>query len=58
MGREAAYTGATVTWDEMTQSSLDLMPEKVALGPMDLSQAVPVPGKDPDFKKLEQKKRY
>ena len=58
MGREAAYTGATVTWDEMTQSNLNLMPEKVAFGPMDLSQAVPIPGKEPDFERLKKKSRY
>ena len=46
MGREAAYTGQTVTWDEMTQSPQDFMPEKLELGPLDLaSMTVPVPGK-------------
>ena len=28
MGREAAYTGATVTWDEISASAQDYMPEK------------------------------
>ncbi len=46
MGREAAYTGQTVTWDEMTQSPQDFLPEKLELGPLDLaSMTVPVPGK-------------
>lgn len=36
MGRESAYTGSTTTWDDMTQSSLDYMPEKLELGPLPL----------------------
>ncbi|MGP1476799.1 MAG: Gfo/Idh/MocA family protein [Phocaeicola sp.] len=45
MGREAAYTGKTVTWDDITASELDYMPEKLELGPMDMSKyTVPVPG--------------
>ena len=40
MGREAAYTGATVTWDEMSASNLDYMPEKLELGKMDMSDYV------------------
>lgn len=45
MGREAAYTGATVTWDEMSASPLDYLPEKLELGSMDMSKnTVPVPG--------------
>ena len=47
MGREAAYTGATVTWDEMSASNLDYMPEKLELGKMDMSQyVVMVTGKE------------
>ena len=38
MGRESAYTGKTITWDEISQSDLNLMPEKLELGPMDMSQ--------------------
>ena len=46
MGREAAYTGATVSWDEISQSELDYMPEKVEMGKCDMSKyTVPVPGK-------------
>ena len=37
MGRESAYTGKTITWDEISQSDLNLMPEKLELGPMDMS---------------------
>jgi len=45
MGREAAYTGKTITWDEISASELDYMPEKLELGPMDMSKCtVPVPG--------------
>ncbi len=45
MGREAAYTGKTVTWDEISASDLDYLPEKLELGEMDMSKCVvPVPG--------------
>lgn len=45
MGREAAYTGKTTTWDEMTQSEQNFLPEKLELGALDLaSMTVPVPG--------------
>ena len=45
MGREAAYTGKAVTWDEMSQSELNYMPEKLEVGPMDMSKyTVQVPG--------------
>ena len=46
MGRTVAYTGDTVTWDAMSQSELDYLPEKLELGPMDMSDyTVQVPGK-------------
>ena len=46
MGRTAAYTGDTVTWDAMSQSELDYLPEKLEPGPMDMSDyTVQVPGK-------------
>ena len=46
MGRESAYTGQKITWDEITKSELDLMPKKLELGPMDMSKyVVRVPGK-------------
>ena len=45
MGRESAYTGRTITWDEMSKSDLDLMPAKLELGDMDMeSYKVAVPG--------------
>ena len=46
MGREAAYSGKTVEWDEISAAELDYMPEKLELGHMDMSKdTVPVPGK-------------
>ncbi|MDL2245335.1 Gfo/Idh/MocA family oxidoreductase [Parabacteroides sp. OttesenSCG-928-J18] len=46
MGRESAYTGKETTWDEMTASPLDYMPEDLNLGKMDMSTfTVPVAGK-------------
>lgn len=45
MGREAAYSGKTVEWDALSASDLDYMPEKLELGPMDMSKhVVQVPG--------------
>ena len=43
LGREAAYTGQQVTWDEMTNSDLSLVPEAVAFGPAEM-RPVPLPG--------------
>jgi len=45
MGREAAYTGRAVTWDEMMKSSLRLGPTEYALGPAPIEVKIPVPGK-------------
>ena len=44
MGREAAYTGKAVTWDDMMKSELDLTPEKYEFGPLPV-RPLPVPGK-------------
>jgi len=45
MGRESAYTGAEITWDNMVASSLDYMPSDLNEGNMDMSSfTVPVPG--------------
>ena len=45
MGRESAYSGKTVTWDEISQADMDLLPEKLEIGPMDMSKyTVKVPG--------------
>ena len=46
MGRISAYTGAEVTWDEVMASDMNLIPDKLELRDVDLTQyAVPVPGK-------------
>jgi len=44
MGRESAYTGKLVTWQEMLNSKLDLSPEKVQFGPAP-KRPVPIPGR-------------
>lgn len=45
MGREAAYTGKLMKWDEFSASSLNLLPSELALGPMDMSNySVKKPG--------------
>jgi len=44
MGREAAYTGKAISWDEILNSNLSLMPEKLELGPLPV-RPIPVPGK-------------
>ena len=44
MGREAAYTGQTIKWNEFMKSDLSLMPEKLELGPLP-EPKVPRPGK-------------
>ncbi len=45
MGREAAYTGSTVEWDQMSAADQDWVPEKPELANVDMSAyTVPVPG--------------
>ncbi|HWV56178.1 MAG TPA: Gfo/Idh/MocA family oxidoreductase [Longimicrobiales bacterium] len=43
MGREAAYTGAEVTWDQMLAADQDLMPPEIRFGPLEVPP-VAVPG--------------
>ncbi|MGQ9524570.1 MAG: Gfo/Idh/MocA family protein [Armatimonadota bacterium] len=43
MGRISAYTGQVVTWDQMMQSNLSLVPEEVKFGPMPVPP-VAIPG--------------
>lgn len=43
LGREAAYTGKAITWEEIAKSELDLSPEKYAFGPNTV-RPVPKPG--------------
>ncbi|MDR3094828.1 MAG: Gfo/Idh/MocA family oxidoreductase [Bacteroidales bacterium] len=46
MGRQSAYTGQEVTWDEVWGSDQDLMLENLSLKDVDLSKfPIPVPGK-------------
>ena len=44
MGRESAYTGKRITWDDIMNSDLKLGPEKIEMGPVDQKFNVPVPG--------------
>lgn len=44
MGREAAYTGNVVTWEDIYNSSLDLSPPKYEFGPNPV-RLVPIPGR-------------
>ncbi len=44
MGRISAYTGKTVTWEEMMNSDLKLGPKVFVFGPVDIPKNVPIPG--------------
>ena len=47
MGRDSAYTGKAITWEEAMNSTERLGPSTYALGPMTaLKPAAPVPGRD------------
>jgi predicted dehydrogenase len=43
LGREAAYTGKKITWEEIASSDLDLSPPSYAFGPIEIPP-VPLPG--------------
>jgi myo-inositol 2-dehydrogenase / D-chiro-inositol 1-dehydrogenase len=43
MGREAAYTGQALTWDEVLKADMDLTPPNLALGPLAVPP-IPMPG--------------
>ncbi len=47
MGRESAYTGQLVTWDEMMNSNLRLGPTEYQWGPVNIPAVFPVPGTSP-----------
>lgn len=49
MGREAAYTGKAITWDEIMASTLRYGPTEYAMGPVpDYTEGVaPLPGREP-----------
>jgi len=44
MGREAAYTGQEITWEELLNADQVLTPPQIAFGPLD-TPAVPMPGR-------------
>ncbi|MDR0836061.1 MAG: Gfo/Idh/MocA family oxidoreductase [Tannerella sp.] len=48
MAREAAYTGKTITWEEITNATMDFMPAELALTNVDMAKysKVPLPGQD------------
>ncbi len=43
MGREAAYTGKEITWDELLNAEQDLVPAELKFGPMPVAP-VAMPG--------------
>lgn len=43
MGRMAAYTGKTLTWDQVLNSTLNLVPDTLEWGPMTMNP-IPMPG--------------
>ena len=48
MGREAAYTGKKITWEEMMGSGLKIGPKgEIKLGPVDMDKSVPIAGSAP-----------
>jgi len=46
MGRDSAYSGKAITWDELLASTARLGPTEYALGPVALKPEAPVPGID------------
>jgi myo-inositol 2-dehydrogenase / D-chiro-inositol 1-dehydrogenase len=46
MGRDTAYTGKAIAWDEALNSTERLGPSTYALGPVPLKPVAPVPGRD------------
>jgi myo-inositol 2-dehydrogenase / D-chiro-inositol 1-dehydrogenase len=47
MGRESAYTGREVTWNEMMESSQRRGPANLEMGAVDIAAVPPVPGTAP-----------
>jgi hypothetical protein len=46
LGRESAYTGKRITWEELKTTSMDFLPQDPKLENQDMSKyIVPVPGK-------------
>jgi len=44
MGREAAYTGQKITWEEISKSSMRMGPTEYVMGPVDMEIKTPIPG--------------
>jgi hypothetical protein len=44
MGREAAYTGQEVAWEQMLNAQQKLTPPTIAFGPLEVPP-VPMPGR-------------
>ena len=56
MGRESAYTGNQVLWEDMCNSQLSLMPEKLEMGAMNMADFVPpTPGEGQNSNKDRRK---
>ncbi|MDR2859409.1 MAG: Gfo/Idh/MocA family oxidoreductase, partial [Mediterranea sp.] len=49
MGRNSAYTGKTITWDEIMASNDILGPDITTMGKVDYSDVHPLPGKESIF---------
>ncbi|MCD4710938.1 MAG: Gfo/Idh/MocA family oxidoreductase [Bacteroidales bacterium] len=48
MGRQSAYTGTKVTWEDMMGSDLQLGPKgELSLGPVDMKAVIPIAGSAP-----------
>jgi len=45
MGREAAYTGKSIVWDEILKSPMNLVPEQVTMDAAPPEARIPVPGR-------------
>jgi hypothetical protein len=49
MGRESAYTGKKVTWEEMMGSDMVLGPKgELSMGPVDIKAVIPIAGSAPE----------
>ncbi len=49
MGRQAAYTGKKVTWEEMMGSGLKIGPEgELSMGPVNMKAVIPIAGSAPE----------
>jgi len=44
MGREAAYSGNMITWEQISKSSMRMGPTEYIMGPVDMEVNTPVPG--------------